>query len=99
MGPTSALFRRCARASPQPVGADCQSCGDSFETLVGEMNERENTIYAVRCYEALLLSSRQLEQDREALRGALARELDYLQYARQASDVAAKLGVDTVTRL
>lgn len=63
------------------------------------MNERENTIYAVRCYEALLLSSRQLEQDREALRGALARELDYLQYTRQASDVAAKLGVDTVTRL
>lgn len=99
MGPTSALFRRCARASQQPVGADCQSCGGTFETFVGEMNERENIIYAVRCYEALLLSSRQLEQDREALRGALARELDYLQYARQASDVAAKLGVDTVTRL
>ncbi len=63
------------------------------------MSEHENTIHAVRCYEALLLSSRQLEQDREALQGALTRELDYLQYARQASDVAAKLGVDIVTRL
>ncbi len=63
------------------------------------MNEDDGTRHAVRCYEAMLRTSRQLESDRRELEQALAQGVDYATYARDVCQVATKLDMEPVRRL
>ncbi|MBW3601113.1 MAG: hypothetical protein KY434_00225 [Actinobacteria bacterium] len=63
------------------------------------MSGQENTRHAVRCYEAMLLTSLQLERDRQELQRALARDVDYARYARETRGVATKLETEPIGRL
>jgi hypothetical protein len=63
------------------------------------MGEDDCTRHAVQCYEAMLRTSRRLESDRRELEQALSRGVDYVTYARDACQVAAKLDMEPVRRL
>ncbi|CAN5152856.1 hypothetical protein BH20ACT9_BH20ACT9_16790 [soil metagenome] len=63
------------------------------------MSEDDRTGYAVRCYEAMLLTSLQLDRDRRELQQALARDVNYPLYARETREVATKLDMEPIGRL